>query len=474
MKKIFQILTLCAGIVLSAASHADYSFEEIQNLKNDKEVVISSFNEKERKRILTNYNDRAFNEGLASVIYSTILEFVNENEKLCELNLIERLKSNLEKDGFSNKNKDIQEYLKILRVNNSIDDILYEILASVTDDYFGLLSVDINKKPAGYFLERKYLNERNNIPKLFSNFDEWPDEVSLCSYEEYAYIKNNIWISETKKSNKPKHLKVMFMKAFEEKAISLESYNKLEFLRGNSNLNERNLWLKDYLRIVLHAKNKMVPLNQDYVPNSIDKEDNFASERLRRFSALTRRKLLYQKYNETQIIQLAQIIQKASRRMGVDPDVESSTPVIIQEFEIILAGGKRENYIERIELDPQSQYNLARRLMRKDMVELQMMSNFVNVKITHQDLVMAAFETGYITFEDLEFVVQYDDLWNPEMSKWERISGFIFKVAGYSNFFIPPPFNVATSIAIGIIEGIVDDKFFRNGANNDNPATFIE
>lgn len=217
----------------------------------------------------------------------------------------------------------------------------------------------------------------------------------------------------------------------------------------------------------------MVSVSKGYKPINLDDEDKFSSERLKRFSKLTRRKILYRKYTETQIIMLAQVLQKASRRMGVDVDTESGTPYITQEFSVLQPNGERTTYVERFDLDPQSQFNLARRLMRKDILDLQMMDTFQGLQITYDDVVSAAFETGYITIEDITYVVRYDDLWNPEISKWERVSGFVFKVAGYSSFFLPPPWNIVGTIAIGVVEGIVQKKF-ETGADNDNPATFIE
>lgn len=227
------------------------------------------------------------------------------------------------------------------------------------------------------------------------------------------------------------------------------------------------------MKIILQAKNQMIPLKRTYKPIKLEDEDKFASERMKRFSKLTRRKLLYRKYDETQIIILAQIMQKASRRMGVDLDTESGTPYISQEFSVLQPNGERRTYVEKFDLDPQSQFNLARRLLRKDMLEAQMMDTFNGLKITYEDLVMAAFETGYITIEDISLVVRYDDLWNPETSKFERVSGFVFKIAGYTTFFLPPPWNIIGTIAIGVVEGIVEKKN-STGVENDNPATFIE
>lgn len=217
----------------------------------------------------------------------------------------------------------------------------------------------------------------------------------------------------------------------------------------------------------------MVPNQKTYTVKNIEDENSFSTEKIRRFSKITRRRNLYRKYDETQIILLSQVLQKASRRMGTDPDTESKTPYITQEFIVRGKNGKKETVVETLKLDPQSQFNLARRRLRKDMVDLQMMDLFNKTTITYEDVVMAALETGYVTLEDMQHVVQYDDLWNPNISRFEKVSGFIFTVAGYSTFFIPAPWNVVATIALGVAEGIVDNKL-STGEDNDNPATFIE
>ena len=107
------------------------------------------------------------------------------------------------------------------------------------------------------------------------------------------------------------------------------------------------------------------------------------------------------------------------------------------------------------------------------MTELQMMDIFNRTIITYEDVIMAGFETGYISFEDIEYAIRYDDLWNPEVSRQEKVIGFVKSILGYATFLLPPPWNVTTSIVLGIAEGLVS-KQFVNGAENDNPSTFIE
>jgi hypothetical protein len=443
------------------------------NLKNDKEVVITSFKKKEIKRISEKFTDLQKKKQITEIFFQSIENFLNQDDKHCELRLIDLIKKNFEKTGIETSEKALEDIFKMLRVDNAIDDIFFDILSGINKDFSHLGDLKINKKPHRIVLPRKKLLAKNNIKELFSGFTEWPDESNRCVYQEYIFIKKHIINKEDKVSEKESDLKFLIHRAYKESVFDLPTFNKLEYLRSKSFVNERNYWLNDYFKVIFNAKNKMRPLKATYNIKNLAEESSFSTERIKRFSRITRRKQLYKKYDETQIILLAQILQKASRRMGVDPDTITNPPILSQEFQILNDSGDRETYVERIELDPQSQYNLARRLLRKDMTELQMMETFIGVKITHEDIVMAALETGYISLEDIEYVVKYDDLWNPEISGFERVVGFVATVSGYGTFFLPPPWNITTSIAIGVVEGLILNTR-RNGADNDNPATFIE
>ncbi len=453
-----------------------FAFAEVglEKLRNDKEVVISSFSSGDRSDVLKKFSDQALRDKVKGVFTSSLKRFLEGDTSKCELYLIDEFQKDLKEAQLPNDQKSIESYLKLVRIFNVIDDIFYEILSSDNRDFFAFKSVKLTESAGRVGAKYKVLFEKNDLKELYSNFETFPDEVRQCAYQEFIYLKNNITDEEGLKAEKPlKLMGILNKKAVQDKLITLATYHKLEFLRNKSELNKRYILMRDYLKIVSSAKNQMVPKNRVYKPFTLDEEDKFSSERMKRFSRLTRRKLLYRKYDETQIILLAQILQKASRRMGVDVDTKSGIPYLTQEFEVTESNGEQRTYVEKIELDAQSQFNLARRLMRKDMVEMQMMDTFNKLQITHQDVVMAAFETGYITIEDISYVVRYDDLWNPETSKFERISGFVFKVSGYATFFLPTPWNIVGTIALGVVEGMVEKKY-STGADNDNPSTFIE
>jgi molybdopterin converting factor small subunit len=471
MKKFLTVL-LATCLMNNAFA---FTMGDVQKIKNDKEAVITSFSKRDKENILQQYNDQNEIVKIQQVFYATVLDFINDDSsKQCEADFFSRLVINLKAANLRNDKDSIDDHLKLLRTLNYIDDILYDVVSSINDDAEKLSKLDLKKPFRKSMVKHEDRLEKNNVEDLYFAFKSWPDEKNRCSTQEFIRLKESVTIPNNEKEKvKWKYLGTLNEKAFEKKLISLETFNKLEFFRTKSNFEKRYIWLNDYIKIVLNAKNRMIPITKSYEVKNLDAESKFSTEKLKRFSTLTRRKSLYKKYNETQILLLAQVMQKASRRMGVDVDTITKAPYLIQEFELLKENGERETYVEKTEIDPQSQYNLARRLMRKDIVDLQMMSIFNRIDVTYEDIVMASLEVGYISLEDIEFVVAYDDLWNPTTSKYERMSGFIFKVAGYTSFFLPTPFNIAASLALGIVEGIVD-RNFKTGASNDNPGTFIE
>ena len=468
-----RFLTFSAAIMFMQSTHAaKYTFGQMLLLQNDKEPMVTAFSKKERQKIIDKYSVPAEVQKHSLIFYSSVQDTLNNNPGVCEFGLVSTYINKLTASNYPADEKSIEEYLKVLRVDHTIDDILYKIVSDANKDYFALKNLNTSKKLSKIGAPKKLL-DNNDVEDLFEGLATWPNDRTSCTYQTFAYVKNNIWESQTKKSTSAKDVRDMMGEAYKRDLISLETYHKLLYLNNKADIDKRDLWLRNYLQIVFLAKNKMVPNQKTYTVKNIEDENSFSTEKIRRFSKITRRRNLYRKYDETQIILLSQVLQKASRRMGTDPDTESKTPYITQEFIVRGKNGKKETVVETLKLDPQSQFNLARRRLRKDMVDLQMMDLFNKTTITYEDVVMAALETGYVTLEDMQHVVQYDDLWNPNISRFEKVSGFIFTVAGYSTFFIPAPWNVVATIALGVAEGIVDNKL-STGEDNDNPATFIE
>lgn len=453
-----------------------YEKSDIDKLKNDKEVISIHIKKNEKENLLKKYANEEFNSNLKSIFASTLLKFLNESGQ-CELDLISRFHAALISAKIDSNKELRDEYFKLLRATDNIDDIFYKLLLGSNKDYTELHQIDDEfadrkkEKRIPIIFDHKDLLAKNDVKNIFTGFQTWPDDNASCTYQEFNNVKNKI-IKIKEKKNKD-YFKFLTKVAYNDKVISYATMKKLNYLDESGSFKDRDNSLNSYLEIIFKAKNSMVPKHSAGNPAKLDNLDQFSTERVRRFSKLTRRAVLYRKYSETQIIMLAKVLRASSRRMNVDPDVAAKLPYISQEFTTTNDQGEQVTYVERTEIDPQSQFNLARRLMRRDILNLQTMEIFQKTKITYEDIVMAALETGYISLDDIAFVVQYDDLWNPTKTRYDRVSGFVFKFVGYATFFLPPPWNVFTSLAIGIVGGVIE-KRKTSGAQNDNPATFIE
>ncbi len=205
-----------------------------------------------------------------------------------------------------------------------------------------------------------------------------------------------------------------------------------------------------------------LPLEED--------QAEFASEYIKRRKKLTRRKSLYYKYNATQIVMLAQVLEKASMRMGIDPTVETSTPEITTNY-VMRRDGSQTQFSETYELSPSEQFEFARKRLRMDLMDLSSSKTFAGVKITYEDVIMAALETGYISHHDIEYVIKYDDLWNPEISPWKKFKDYTLSFAGTAAFYLPPPWNVIGAVGLVFVNTKLSSK--KGHENHENPANIF-
>jgi hypothetical protein len=497
MKK--NAIILCGIAFFGANSFAEaYTYDQVAKLHNDKEVKITRFSAKAKENVLKKYEASELRTKIGSLFYEVVYAFVNDSNLRCEINLIERLKNKLKQNDFNYSYLDIEEYLKLLRSTQYIDDIFYEFLSEINTDFYELNKIDRKLYQLGPDVVRgwtknggenfnrrdvtayKKLTPENDVEDLYENFSIWPDDKKSCLYQQLNYIRGNLkdYKNKGRKISKKRNseiLKQLNRAAVINKSITANSFMKLEYLREKSFVTDRYLSLENYLLIVFNNKNHLKPENYTYNIQDIEKEFDFSSVVLSRYNSLTRRKDLYEKYNGTQITSLSQVLEKASKRMGVDPDYVSSRVVVTQTFQRIKSDGTLENYVEeeRLELSPGDQYTFSRKRMRQDIENLKKMKEYADIEIYYSDVVMAALETGYLSLEDIEYAVKYDDLWNPEKTEYEKILGYIFSFTGYATFFLPPPYNVTASIGLVVIQNVLYNRQVK-GELNDNSASFID
>ena len=106
---------------------------------------------------------------------------------------------------------DFSNYIKVLRVNNSIDDILYDILDDLHHDYTLMSTAEKNLKVPENFtirgrrwggkknvFRRKMRTSENsfvrgnNLETLYAGFSRWPDNKKRCVGSAYFGFLNKV------------------------------------------------------------------------------------------------------------------------------------------------------------------------------------------------------------------------------------------------------------------------------------------
>lgn len=455
---------------------AVYSLDiTLAHLKNNKEVTSSSLSKEQWDKTIEKYSQKQ-TARLANIFYSSMEQIMARLEKpehlfnLCEFEIINEFHKSLEKKQLLVNQESVESYLKALRVSHNIDDIFYDLLSAQSELLFGIKKNIARTRSARGKIQKKrsdtvYMVDVKPIYQGFT-FDK---NNLLCSFEQVSSLADRI------KKNLPPRLKFSSMnfqklndKALREKIITPSTFFTLEYLRKNTKKRLPLVKQSRYFKIIFYSKD-IKSDDISLLPEQLISENDFTSKKLGRFSKLSNRKKLYIKFNDEEIIDLSTVIQKASRRLGEDPNSSSSIPFISQTY----YDENNQKQTEIYKLSPPEQFNYAKRRMAQDIVDLQnRKKSFVNVTIDAQDLITAALETGYIKHEDIQSVLSYENLWREEMSAWEKISSYAYSFSGVSAFYFPPPWNITGSLALATLNNYIHKK--GKGRESDNPYVIIK
>lgn len=448
------------------ASAELYPVLDVDKITNDKDVLITVMSEDEVAQALRSH-PLARAERVSNILKDSLRQFNLWATKACDIGLARILDTNFSEHGY--KRSYYAELFKALRVHNKIDDIFFDILNRSMNIYLKLKQVERGSlvfKVNDPFIFRKIV-EINDVTQSYRDFTSWPDDLNVCSLGEYGNLrsglksrKGNQWFSTRDMTN-------LNSAAYLEHVIDFGMFNKYEVLNHSDALSYP-IYLGGYLDKLVEAKNIM-----QYAPGASLAEVNniYASQYQGRVEKITRRKNLYYKYNPTQIVMLAKVMEKASMRMGVDPTVETSSPKIVTNY-VIKRNGTTQSFSEIYTLSPSEQYDFARKRLRMDIIELEGTKTFSGVKIDYEDIIVAALETGYINHHDLAYVVKYDDLWNPEVSRWKKFQDFLWSFGSTGALFLPAPWNVVGAVGLVFIQTKIS-KGQSGHENHENPGNIF-
>jgi hypothetical protein len=228
--------------------------------------------------------------------------------------------------------------------------------------------------------------------------------------------------------------------AYSNKVIDRSIYNKLEVLRKHHVL-DWPVYFKRYADVVNNAKDKLTKNPEGKTQHS------FTVEYVSKREKLTQRSHLYKTYSSTQIMMLAQIIEKTAKRMD-------SKNVSLHWQYTDDPDGETEIYI----FSPMEQYRASIKMLRKDMAEVMRSEAFRGKELQYEHLIAAAYETGFIRSEELDYVLKFEDFWNPKTPRWKAYANFAFSIAGTAVFYLPPPWNILGAVGLILTQSKVIDN----------------
>jgi hypothetical protein len=438
MFKLFLCL-ICLGF-LNDSRAVDPQY--ILNNKEHASHVLKPSHRNLAHQWVMSFGDRALALTKAKSYLANVLMKVEKQEAICDLGFVDLMI----KEGVNNNTlrdeDDLTAVMSFLRIENQIDDLLFENILNSQD-----LQGSIDAR-AGSVYPRSPINSLNDNTKdidlktTYQEFATWPDDQKRCSLSAYYRLSTKLTWKNVRERNQL--LKRLNYLALDKELISLETYHKLEVFREKDAL-DWPVHLFNYIDIVRNAKDKLSPTKRPVQDPAV-----FSTKYADRKSKLTHRERLYKNFNSTQIMILAGIIEKTAKRMD--------SRYVAINFQYTNEPEISEIYV----LSPMERYRLSLKMLIKDMAETMRSDIFGGKTIEYEDLVTAAYETGYIKASELELVLKFEDFWNPQTPKWKMYANFAFSLVGTAVWFLPPPWNIVGALALVITQTKV--------VNGDKPA----
>jgi hypothetical protein len=447
MKKF--VLLIAIALFILADAHA-FNIELLQNNKESfsRELTTSEFSE---AQVWEKNHD--LGRDLPKMVIMTLSETMNEIERMdthCELNLVARLQENALNNKIISTKGEVLNLIGWLRTNNLIDDIFYKVIKDATYLLLEFNNTDRQRpiRPLNLYTRQ---TDEVDLEKYFAPIKRWPDETKKCTVETYyKMIVSLTWKNERERDSLVTRLHFI---GLNQGLIDLETYNRLETMRKRDVLSWP-VYFKRYLDIINNTKDKLTKKPEKISSNT------FAQEYVSRKESITQRTNLFKSYNSTQILILAQIIERTARRM----DAKMAT--------INWQYGENPTDQEIYVLSPMEQYRASIRFLRKDMADVMRSEAFQTKELKYEHLIAAAFEAGYIKSQELDIILKFEDFWNPKTPRWKTYANFAFSIAGSATFYLPTPFNIIGAIGLVLTQAkIVDGE--KRPDPQENPNVII-
>jgi hypothetical protein len=440
MKKFVLLVISCLLLLVDARAF------DPRLLANNKEAISRELSARARADAEVWASRHRLGRELRTAATKTLSASFKELERIettCDLGLVDQLFKDAERNGVVSSKGELLDFAAWIRAEDLIDDIFYKLLRDATVvrlDFENNAALRPGPRPLNLLTRQ---NANVDLVKFFEPVKTWPDDVKSCSLE--TYFKLTTGVTAKNANDRDGQMLKLHHLAYRNGVISLETFNRLETLRKRAVLSWP-IYFKRYADVINNAKDKLTKTPEARA------ETNFTVEYVSRRDGVTKRENLFQRYNSTQIVILAQIIEKSAKRM------DAKRASINWQYTDD-PNGETEIYV----LSPMEQYRAAIKMLRKDLNEVMRSEAFIGKQVEYEHLIAAAYETGYIKSEELALVIKFEEFWNPNTPKWRAYANFAFSLAGTASFYLPPPWNI-----IGAIGLVLTQTKLMNGEQRPN------
>lgn len=422
MKKIVLLMVTALWLMANADAF------DVKLLANNKEAYTRQMSKSEIDSAVAWGNKHSLGQNLKTTAVKALSETFNEMERIdtnCELGLVNRLTSDAKLNQIIKSDSEIVNFVRYLRAYDLIDDILFKMLIDSANVNFAFKEGVSSGRPLNLYTRQ---NADIDLEKFYQPVKTWPDDIKKCSLDTYFNMTQNLtWKNAKDRDSQMSKLNYM---AWSHGVIDEETFARMEVLRKHKVL-EWPIYFKRYADVINNAKDRLTKSPEGKTAH------NFTVEYVSKRDKLTQRSHLYMNYSSTQVMILAQIIEKTAKRM----DARQAT---LNWQYTDDPNGEVEIYV----LSPMEQYRAAIKMLRKDMAEVMRSDGFRGVGFTYDDLIAAAFEAGFVKSSELDQVLKFEDFWNPKTPKWKAWANFAFSLAGTATFYLPPPWNIIGAIGL--------------------------
>lgn len=395
--------TLSFNLFAQEVPRSELIVSPYRNIREGKSQLINSSKETEIARL--------YNKDTKSIkVLRNIISDKSINR--CATKVVAAIKNNLD----LSQREDVELAILGLRQDDSIDDISANILIDATN-----LNVLTNPL-ANNDLTR---DEEDKALEIFKTKAKDIKNKALCIEDVYRDLVAKLAKESTKSLKNLKHINKV---ALDNGLVNHNDFKMLERLRAKK-VFEWPMTLSEYGQTLDSIARSF--------PGRIKESGELITDvKFRAKKSL--RQSLYEKYNGTQVILLANIVKSLKKRLD-SQDVTININYVSQESEVIT-------------LSPMEKFRFILKLLRKELATINNGTLLGGNPASYMDIITASYEVGYITADEIKALASLQEIWNPTRTTKEKVMYWTKTFGGVASVLLPPPFGFVAVMAIMMID----------------------